>query len=123
MNVQASKDKKLPIVERQQCCSQLDSALDPLFFKALSDPTRIQVLLCLVRCCDPQTVTDVARCCSVDMSVVSRHLATLRDAGVLSVEKQGRQMRYAVRYRELARRLRSLAEAVDRCCADEPAGC
>jgi ArsR family transcriptional regulator len=61
-------------------------------------------------------VTQAAECCSVDLSVVSRHLAILRDAGVLSVRKQGRQIFYDVRYAELARTLRGLAEAIEACC-------
>ncbi len=65
-------------------------------------------------------MTQAAECCSVDLSVVSRHLAILRDAGALSVRKEGRQIYYDVRYGELARTLRGLADAIEACCPSEP---
>jgi len=55
----------------------------------------------------------------VDLAVVSRHLAILRDAGVLEVEKQGRQTFYRVRYDALCRTLRALADALESCCGSE----
>jgi len=46
---------------------------------------------------------------------VSRHLAVLRDAGILSAVKTGREVRYAVRFPELAQVLRRLADALEAC--------
>ncbi len=101
------------------CRPPLESLLDPRLFRALSDPTRLHLLVCLAGCCGPQTVGQAAECCSVDFSVVSRHLALLRDAGVLSVEKKGREVLYQVRCGEVARILRTLADALDACCPGE----
>lgn len=100
----------------------LDVALDARLFKALADPSRVHILLCLARTCEPRTVSQVAACCSIDLSVVSRHLALLRDAGVLEVHKSGREVRYAPRWRELAETLRTLAAAIDACCPPAEGG-
>jgi DNA-binding transcriptional ArsR family regulator len=65
------------------------------------------------------TVGEIAACCPIDLSVVSRHLAALRDAGVISAEKRGREVYYRVEAASLAARLRALADAIDACpCAD-----
>lgn len=106
--------------KRSACCLPLEAALDPRLFKALSDPTRMHILIRLARCCGPRTVTQAAKCCAVDLSVVSRHLRVLRDAGVLTVQKQGRQIFCRVRYTEIARTLRALADAIEACCPESP---
>jgi len=107
--------------DRLQCCRQAGQLLEPDLFRALGDPTRLGVLLRLVELGGPATVTEVAGCCAVDLSVVSRHLATLRQAGIVAAEKRGREVRYRVLYASLAGTLRDLAEAIDACCpTDNP---
>lgn len=96
----------------------IDSLLDPDLFKALGDPTRVGLLACLAKCGRSCSVGEVAECCSVDLSVVSRHLKQLEQAGILESEKQGRSVRYRVRFGELSSALRSLADAIDTCCPD-----
>jgi ArsR family transcriptional regulator len=96
----------------------IDRALDPSLFKSLSDPTRVSLLACIAKCGRGCSVTEVAECCSVDLSVVSRHLATLADAGVLEAKKDGRTVRYHVRYEAVSTSLRSLADAFELCCPD-----
>ncbi|MBI4718473.1 MAG: helix-turn-helix transcriptional regulator [Planctomycetes bacterium] len=110
--------KKKDPSRKTAACRNLQACLDPALFKALGDPTRIHILACLARCRLPQTVGQVAACCSVDLSVVSRHLVLLRQAGVLSVRKEGRSVLYGVRYSEVARALRALAGALEACCPD-----
>lgn len=97
----------------------IDSLLDPDLFKALGDPTRVGLLACLAKCGRYCSVGEVAECCSVDLSVVSRHLKQLEQADILESEKQGRSVLYRVRFGELSAALRSLADAIDTCC---PAG-
>ncbi|GMU39056.1 MAG: winged helix-turn-helix domain-containing protein [Phycisphaerae bacterium] len=107
------------------CCRPIDDRLDPELFKALSDPTRVLLLACLAKCGRPSTVSEVAECCAVDLSVVSRHLAQLADAGVLDARKEGRTVWYRVRYEEISQRLRALADAIEACAplpARRPAG-
>jgi ArsR family transcriptional regulator len=99
----------------------LAAVLDDRLFKALGDETRLHILVCLSACREPQSVKEIAACCSVDMSVVSRHLKRLQDAGVLEVRRDGKFVRYGIRHADLAERLRSLAGAIE-CCAREAAG-
>ncbi|MFI4896914.1 MAG: ArsR/SmtB family transcription factor, partial [Phycisphaerales bacterium JB059] len=96
----------------------LDRRLDPDLFKALGDPTRLLLLACLCKCARECTVSEVGECCDVDLSVVSRHLATLERAGALTARREGRTVFYAVRFDHLTHTLRALADALDDC-----AGC
>ncbi|CAG0960084.1 HTH-type transcriptional regulator CmtR [Phycisphaerales bacterium] len=106
------------------CCRPVDDLLNPDLFKALCDPTRARLLGCLVKCGRPCSVTEVAECCSVDFSVVSRHLALLEGAGILAATKQGRVVSYSVQYAHLCRTLRKLADAIEECCpASEAKAC
>ncbi|MFG0283078.1 MAG: ArsR/SmtB family transcription factor [Phycisphaerales bacterium JB039] len=95
----------------------VDRLLDPELFKALADPTRVRLLACLVKCARPCSVSEVAECCSVDFSVVARHLTLLARAGVLAADKQGRTVWYAPRTADLTAHLRQLADALDQCAA------
>lgn len=104
-------------------CGPLDTLLDPVLFKAFSDPTRASLIACIAKCGRGCSVGEIAECCSVDFSVVSRHLALLARAGVLEAAKEGRTVFYRVRYDELCRSLRSLADALESCRPDEEGGC
>jgi ArsR family transcriptional regulator, arsenate/arsenite/antimonite-responsive transcriptional repressor len=120
--VQVSKKAVSPPPTPRQAVRRrhaIDSLLDPDLFKALGDPTRVGLLACLAKCGRFCSVGEVAECCSVDLSVVSRHLKLLEQADILDSEKQGRSVRYRVRFGELSAALRSLADAIDTCC---PAG-
>jgi DNA-binding transcriptional ArsR family regulator len=105
-----------------RCCAPVDHLLDPKLFKSLSDPTRLKLLACLAKCGRACSVTDLADCCSVDFSVVSRHLAALERAGVLESTKTGRTVFYRVRYRQLSQMLHDLANSIEACCPDGKAG-
>jgi len=105
------------------CPGPVDSLLSPDFFKALSDPTRVRLVACLIKCRRACTVSEVADCCSVDFSVVSRHLAMLEQSGLLTAEKKGRSVHYAARHQHLSQMLRALADAIDECNPDDPNCC
>ena len=105
--------------ERNACCRQLGDLLDPRLFKALCDPNRLALLVQLSRCGPSCTVSQAAECCPVNISVVSRHLAMLRDAGILDARKRGKEVHYSVRYPELAATLRAIADAIEACCPAE----
>jgi DNA-binding transcriptional ArsR family regulator len=98
------------------CATRLEKLLAPAFFKALSDPNRVALLQRLATLDRPCTVTEAAGCCPVDMSVVSRHLTTLREAGIVTAEKRGREVLYSVRYDAVVSALRGLADAIEGCC-------
>ena len=57
-------------------------------FAALADPTRRAILAMLLE--DDMAVTDVAEPFSMSLAAVSKHLAVLSDAGLISREKRGR---------------------------------
>jgi ArsR family transcriptional regulator, arsenate/arsenite/antimonite-responsive transcriptional repressor len=99
-----------------KCCRPVDNLLDARLFKALSDTTRVKILACLVKCGKACSVTEIAECCSVDFSVVSRHLAILDRAGILESKKNGRTVYYSVLYGQLSQVLRGLADAIEACC-------
>jgi len=94
-------------------------ALEELFshhlFKALADPNRIRLLLLLAERCRTCSVGELAGCLTVDVSVVSRHLAILRAAGVLKAKKQGKEVHYALQYEHLAETLRGIGDAIVAC--------
>lgn len=103
-------------INKRSCCSGLGDEEAPRFFRALCDPTRLSILLTLARCSGELTVSQVGGCCPIDLSVVSRHLATLRDAGVLKSEKRGKEVYYTVRTDALVQSLRAIADEIDSCC-------
>lgn len=94
----------------------LESVLDPDLFRALSDPNRVTLLAHLGEKGGASTVTEASECCPVDISVVSRHLRTMRSAGLVTGEKDGREVHYRVEHAALAERLRLIADALDECC-------
>ncbi|MBX3357589.1 MAG: winged helix-turn-helix transcriptional regulator [Phycisphaeraceae bacterium] len=98
------------------CCKPIDGLLQPGLFRALGDATRVALLACLAKCGRACSVTEIAECCAVDLSVVSRHLSMLESAGVLESTKRGRTVLYRVRYNEVCGMLRALADAIDECC-------
>ncbi|MFC1609635.1 ArsR/SmtB family transcription factor [Myxococcota bacterium] len=98
------------------CCEPLDTLMSPEFFKALSDPNRVAILIRLAQSCSSQTVSEVAGCCPIDISVVSRHLALLKRTGILDAQRTGKEVRYSVRFDVLAATLRNIADAIEACC-------
>ena len=93
----------------------LGDRLRPELFKALGDATRLEVLGRLISTPEPQTVSEIADCCGVHLSGVSRHLAMLRDAGIVRSEKVGREVRYEMDSQTLIQALRELADAIEAC--------
>ena len=124
------KNEKLSLDSHLHACTfmQMNDSTshlsDARFFKALSDPNRLRILESLCGCQDPQSVTELGNCCDVDLSVLSRHLAQLRDAGVVSGKKDGRHTRYTANVAELAQIFRDMADALEKsachpsCCSN-----
>lgn len=103
-------------LNENDCCSGLEELLLPRMFKALGDPNRVSILIRLAECCAPCSVSEVADFCPVDLSVVSRHLAILREAGILEAQKRGKEVYYTVCSQTLVDTLRSIADAIESCC-------
>ncbi len=69
-----------------------DAALSPDVFRAVSDPTRRQMLQLLsVR---EHTVAELAQPFRMSQPAVSQHLRVLRDAGLVGVRREGRHRVY-----------------------------
>ena len=99
---------------------KLSDLVDPTLFKALGDPTRARLFI-ECACSDDScgsNVSKLATCCSVDMSVVSRHLKQLLDSGLVESNKQGREVYYRIPAEQLAARLRGLADALESCACE-----
>ncbi len=96
----------------------LGALFRPAFYRALCDPTRLSILAWLAQQRVPRNVSEIAgsSCCSIDLSVVSRHLACLRDAGIIESSRRGREVIYRVRTEALVDTLRGLADAIEQCC-------
>ena len=119
------RKQSAPATPRQAAARRapIDRHRDPERFKALADPTRAKLIACIAKCARGCSVGEVAECCSVDISVVSRHLSLLARAGVLAADKQGRVVRYSVRYEHLCTSLRDLADALAQCAPTEGGCC
>jgi len=72
-------------------------------FKALSNPNRLQIFLCLVSCCPPGTkcisdeagqrcVGEIGQGLEIDPSTVSHHLKELRRSGLIRMERRGKNI-------------------------------
>ena len=65
----------------------MDAQLD-IVFAALGDATRRRILSMLLE--DDMAVTDVAEPFDISLAAISKHLAVLTSAGLISQEKRGR---------------------------------
>lgn len=101
-----------------QSTGDLGAVLSHQLFRALGDPTRVRLLDLLVERCRACSVSELAACLDVDLSVVSRHLALLRAAGVLRAAKTGRNVLYEIQFAALAETLRGIADTLERACDD-----
>ncbi|MGN1014674.1 MAG: autorepressor SdpR family transcription factor [Butyricicoccus sp.] len=62
-------------------------------FKALSDPTRREILQ-LLRDNGPMTAGEIVERFDMTGATVSHHLSILKSAGLVDTEKQGKYIRY-----------------------------
>jgi ArsR family transcriptional regulator len=63
--------------------------------KAMAHPTRLYLVEILAK--SEKCVQELTTSIGVDMSTVSRHLAVLKSAGIVSSEKRGAQIYYRLR--------------------------
>jgi ArsR family transcriptional regulator len=118
---QASKRQARGDKGAEPCCGGLAGLLSPKLFRALSDPKRLSLLVRLAERREPCTVGEIAKGSDIDLSVVSRHLSVLREAGVIRCEKRGKEVFCRVEAAAVARLLRDLADALEACCPKEAA--
>ena len=114
--MQVISSKPQVSAETLPCCSEIADIFNPILFKALSDPNRVAILASLSLAADAQTVSQVATQFELNFSVVSRHLKTLKDAGILSARKDGKEVWYRVNAALLAATLKKMATVLENCC-------
>lgn len=79
-----------------------------LVFKALSDPTRRRVLELLRR--RPMSAGELAEHFDVSKPTLSAHFAVLREAGLVTTEKQGKSIVYELQMSVLEEALLGFAQ-------------
>jgi DNA-binding transcriptional ArsR family regulator len=115
---QVTKKDARPSKPSTACCGGLSEMLSPKLFKALSDSKRLSLLARLAEEGGPRTVSQLAEGSGVDLSVVSRHLAILRNAGIIDCVKHGKELWCTVQTNAVAEVLRNLADAMEACCPE-----
>ena len=90
--------------------------------KALSDPNRLHLVLLLAE--GPRTVRELTDAAGMSQTLVSHHLAPLREQGLVTITPKGRSNVYALCCEALAGPVRTLAtiaaltpEGADACCS------
>ena len=82
------------------------------FFKALSNPTRAQIIEFLLggeRC-----VCEMTGPLDLSQPLVSHHLALLRDAGLITMRNEGTRSYYSIAWERFDRDLKGFLEYVER---------
>ena len=83
------------------------------FLKALGEFNRLSLVYELCRCESSQNAMCLCDCCSVDSSVVSRHLKVLAERDIVAFDKVGREKTYRLNRNEVATQLRELADVIE----------
>ncbi len=87
-------------------------------FKALSDPTRTQIIYLLTQ--REYSVNELAEYVPVSASAVSHHLSKLRDLRLVSVRREGNQAFYSIDDSHVAALLREALYHLDHARRSEP---
>lgn len=110
-----AKGKRVSSTARA-AANKLAELLDTPFLRALAEPARLEVLkILLVQ--GSGDVASIADKLPQDRSVVSRHLRTLEEAGIVRSTWQGRHRIYEIDGRTLVDRFDSLSTEVRSLCA------
>lgn len=83
------------MLSRERAAARIVELLDAPFLRALTEPARLEVLRALlVR--GPSDVGEIAETLPQHRSVISRHLQTLEEAGIVRGVREGRRHVYAI---------------------------
>lgn len=74
------------------------------FFKALGDRTRLDILK-MLNDGKPLNVTEIYQKLGHAQNLISHHLACLKNCGLVTAEKQGKQVYYRIRNKNLIKLL------------------
>jgi len=85
------------LTARVACTAEKEAKRWAAVFKALSDPTRLQILSLVAR--NPGGVCEcqIVGCTPLSQPTISYHVKVLKEAGLLEVEKQGLWCYYRLR--------------------------
>jgi DNA-binding transcriptional ArsR family regulator len=64
------------------------------WLSGIAEPTRLTILKVLAT--GAKTVTDLAKACETEMVNISHHVNLMKQLGLLTVERDGRFMRYSL---------------------------
>lgn len=87
-----------------------------IIFKTLSNPVRLSMLEHMATCknkCHKHNISELAKLCDLDFSVVSRHLKALKDAKILKAEKNKNDVLYTVSTKNLIYSLENFIKRID----------
>lgn len=103
-------DNRQDMPELRAAAQAALDVLDTRYFKALCEPTRVEIIrkLITIGACDVGTI---AQGLSQDRSVISRHLATLERAGITVSRKLGRHVMYDLDGPYIVKKLSLILEA------------
>ena len=71
------------------------------FFKALSDPTRLKIVHYLQSADNPRCVGAISRHIEVSQSATSQHLRILRQTNLVTSQRRGYHIHYAINNEQL----------------------
>ena len=93
---------------------ELVAILDSKFFKALSEPVRINILKYLILN-GRSDIAAIADTLPQDRSVISRHLQLMYDTGILDCEKITRHVYYEVNGGVFLNKMETILEKIRAC--------
>jgi ArsR family transcriptional regulator len=85
---------------------------DVRFLSALADPVRLAIIRQIAACDDSVCACDFVECCTVSQPTISHHLRVLREAGVVTSERQGTNIVYSLAP-DFARRWASIGASLN----------
>ena len=93
---------------------ELIELIDSRFFKALSEPVRVQLLKYLILS-GKSDIASIAAAFPQDRSVISRHLQAMLDVGLLRGEKVGRHVYYEIDGGTVLEKFEHIAAKIRQC--------
>jgi len=106
--------KELLTQSTQTATDELIDLIDSRFFKALSEPVRVQLLKFLILS-GKSDIASIATAFPQDRSVISRHLQAMQRAGLLRSEKVSRHVYYEIDGETVLARFESIASQIRQC--------
>jgi ArsR family transcriptional regulator, arsenate/arsenite/antimonite-responsive transcriptional repressor len=90
--------RQLSISVKVDIVAGMATAADPdvRFLQALADPVRLSIVRQIATCGEGVCACDFVECCTVSQPTISHHLRVLREAGVVTSERQGTNIVYSL---------------------------